>query len=210
MIPIKYSPLRPRWSLQAALKRAAPLLLALLVACAPMSPRPDAVGPSTSQDAREAALAGQPDWAFSGRLAISQGSDGGNARIAWRQNGQDFDIRLSAPITRQGWRLRSQGGVATLEGLEGGVRRGTDAEAMLLEATGWRIPVAAMAAWVRGARAAGPSQLSFDARGLPEILQQGGWTVEYRGWVEQSPALPAKVFVRRDEASIRLVVEDWE
>ncbi len=210
MISIKYSLLRPRWTRLAALSGTALLLLALLAACAPMSPRPAIVGLSLSQDAREAALARQLVWAFSGRLAISQGSDGGNARIEWRQNGQDFDIRLSAPITRQGWRLRSQAGVVTLEGLEGGARRGTDPEAMLLEATGWRIPVSAMAAWVRGARAAGPSDMSFDARGLPEILQQAGWTVEYRGWIEQAPALPAKVFVRQGEASVRLLVEVWE
>jgi len=200
----------PRRSQAAALGRAALVLfISLLAACAPVSRRPAVVGDEGVQALREAELARLPVWTFTGRLAINQGSEGGNARIEWRQDGGDFDIRLSAPITRQSWRLRQVGGKITLEGLSGGIREGADAEAMLMEATGWRIPLAAMAAWVRGVRASGPADLGFDGFGLPSTIKQDGWAVEYRGWSRQQPPLPTKVFARQGDASVKLVVDHW-
>lgn len=197
---------RPAWFVRLLV--AAAVLLAA-AACTPVKPRVAVAGDEATQKAREAGLAAHPAWAFNGRLALSQGSNGGNARIQWRQDGSDFDIELSAPITRQSWHLRQRGGKVSLEGLPGGVREGSDAEALLLEATGWRIPLVAMAAWVRGARAPGPADLSFDLTGLPATISQGGWAVEYRGWSAASPPLPQKLFARNGAASVRLVVEAW-
>ena len=188
---------------------AAMLLVTLLPACAPVTPRPPTVGNEATQAAREAELARLSNWSFSGRLAVSQGGDGGNARVEWRQDGADFDIQLSAPVTRQSWRLRQTAGQVRLDGLQGGSREGTNAEAMLQEATGWRVPLIAMAAWIRGVRAPGPSDMSFDAYGLPATIRQQGWSVEYRGWQADAPALPQKVFARQGEATVRLVVERW-
>jgi outer membrane lipoprotein LolB len=186
------------------------LLLVLLSACAPVPPRPQLPGDDATQSARETILGARPSWSFTGRMALSQGGNGGSARIVWVQDGADFDIRLSAPITRQSWRLRQYQGKVSLEGLDGGLRQGVDAEALLLEASGWRIPVKAMAAWVRGMRAPGAAQLSFDPQGLPATLAQDGWAVEYRAWFPLTPALPAKVFARQGQASVRLIVETWD
>jgi len=208
MISLKFSCIAP------ATDRLAPAMLAallLLAGCAPTAPRPEAVADEAAQAAREAQLAGQPDWGFRGRVALSQGSNGGNAGIRWRQHGADYDIELSAPITRQSWRLQARGTQVTLAGLEGGTRQGADAEALLLEATGWRIPVAAMSAWARGARAPGTAVLASDPQGRPATLQQQGWTIEYRAWLPGGdPALPQKVFARQGDASVRLVVEAWD
>lgn len=181
----------------------------LTAACAPAPVRPRLQGDETLQAARESMLAAQPSWSFSGRLAISTAGNAGNARIEWRQDGANYDIRLSAPITGQGWRLRQTGGVVSLEGLEGGTRQGSDAEAMLEEATGWRIPLSAMASWVRGARSAGASDLDFDPSGLPATIRQAGWAVEYRGWTEATTPLPVRVFATQPDASVRLVIERW-
>lgn len=203
----------PRW--QAAVSRLARaglsvvVLCLLLAACAPTPVRPRVQGDETVQAARESALATQSAWSFTGRLAISTAGNAGNARIDWKQDGADFDIRLSAPITGQGWRLRQAGGVVSLDGLEGGLRQGTDAEAMLQEATGWRIPLSAMASWVRGARSTGAADLEFDPSGLPATLRQAGWAVEYRGWTDASTPLPVRVFATRPDASVRLVIERW-
>lgn len=161
------------------------------------------------QAARETELARRPNWSFDGRLAISQGGQGGNARIQWAQRGDDFDIRLSAPITGQSWRLRQQAGVANLEGMEGGARVGPDAEALLSQATGWDIPLAAMASWVRGVRSGAAGQLEFSSAGLPASLVQDGWTVEFRGWTTGPLPLPDRIFARRPDASVRLVIERW-
>jgi outer membrane lipoprotein LolB len=212
MISLKFPPVRSRPArFRGGLAAMAVAAAMLAAACAPVSTRPPLVADEGTQQAREALLARQPDWGFRGRVAISQGQNGGNAGIHWRQQGADFDIELAAPITAQRWRLHSRAGHVSLEGLEGGVRQGDDAEALLLEATGWRIPVAALAAWARGARApGGAAQLEVDALARPARLQQAGWTIDYRAWFEGTPPLPQKVFAKQGEASVRLVVDAWE
>ncbi len=184
-----------------------------LAACVPPPVRraPDA-GLLRAQTAREAALAAHPDWGLSGRIAISDGKDGGSGRIDWKQHGSDFDIRLSAPVTRQSWRLVRDGDRVRLEGLEGGTMEGTDAQALLYQALGWLVPVDALAAWVRGARASTDlAQLQFGADGLPSLMTEDDWSVEYRSWDAGSePPRPIKVFANQGKARVRLVVDRWD
>lgn len=201
---------RYRAGVPAVVLFSASLLLCLLAACTPAPVRPRVQGTESLQLARESMLAARSRWTFTGRVAVSSSGNAGNARIDWKQDGADYDIRLSAPITGQGWRLRRVGPEIRLEGLEGGTRTGTDAEALLQTATGWRIPVSAMAAWVRGTRATGATaDLEFDPAGLPATMMQSGWSVEYRGWTEAGLPLPTRVFASQPGASVRLVIERW-
>jgi outer membrane lipoprotein LolB len=183
-------------------------LVVSLAACSSPPMRPLVEG-GPAQATREAQLLLRPDWSFSGRVAVSNGGNAGNARIEWTQRGEDFDIRLTAPITGQSWKLHRAGGEVSLEGLEGGLRQGQDAEALLEQATGWRIPVAAMAAWVRGRRSGSEARLEFSPDGLPANLTEAGWSVEYRAWNREALPLPTKLFARKDHASVRLVVDRW-
>lgn len=187
--------------------------LVLLAACAPRVARvpagPDPAQLLAAQSAREAALAESPDWSLAGRVAVSVPGDGGSGRLDWQEKDGQVDIRLSAPVSRQGWLLQVRPGQARLEGLAGGTREGPDAEALLQEATGWTLPVASLSAWVRGARAPGPATIEFGPDGLPLRIEQAGWVVEYRAWDTGEPARPKRVFARRGEASVRLVVDRW-
>lgn len=163
------------------------------------------------QAERERALALQQDWGLSGRVAVSGGGDGGSGRIEWRQQGEAFSVSLSAPVSRQSWRLTAGAGQARLEGVEQGPLQGSDPEALLAEAAGWNMPLAQLRAWLRGARAEGEAQLEFDANGLPARLRQHGWQIEYRGWDQRSqPPLPLRVFAESGERRVRLVVDRWE
>ncbi len=180
-----------------------------LGACAPALQRPAAAADEQAQAQREAALAARPDWSLVGRVAVSQAGEGGSARIEWSQRGKDFDIKLAAPITRQSWTLSRHGGLARLDGLDGGPREGADAELLLREATGWQLPVDTLAAWVRGARADAGAALESDPQGRPALIRESGWTVEYRDWNPGDPPMPAKLFARKDPASVRLVIERW-
>ncbi len=184
-----------------------PAMLAL-AACSSSATRP-VPGSGMGQAEREARLALQPDWSFNGRVAVSDGGNAGNARIEWRQAGQDFDIRLIAPITGQSWQLRRTGAEVSLQGLDGGPRTGADAEALLHQATGWRLPVSDMAAWVRGSRATPGAELQAGPDGLPNTLSESGWSVEYRAWNQQELPLPTKLFARKGQASLRLVIDRW-
>jgi len=186
--------------------------VALLAACAPQPVRraPDPALLQAQAD-REAALAAKPDWSLSGRIAISRGRDGGSGRIDWIQHGHDFDIRLSAPVTRQSWRMVRESGHVRLEGLEGGTREGDDAQALLSQTLGWLVPVDALAAWARGARATPGARIAFGEDNLPALLTEQDWSVEYRAWdAAPAPPMPKKVFATQGDAKVRLSIDRWD
>jgi outer membrane lipoprotein LolB len=154
-------------------------------------------------------------WSLQGRVALSNGRDGGSGRIDWRQQDTHYDVSLSAPVTRQSWRLSGNGSVATLAGLEGGTRSGTDPAALLREATRWEIPVTALTAWVRGARADpashGQAVLAYGADGRLARIEQAGWVIDYGAWrAAQGTELPVRLEARRAEAKVRLIVDGWD
>jgi outer membrane lipoprotein LolB len=199
------------------------VLMLALAACSSVDTRsvtaPEAVAvvsaeAAAAEQARQEQLLSQPQWQFQGRAAISKGRDGGNGRLDWQQNGPQYRVELSAPVTRQSWVLTGDAGQARLEGLAGGPRLGADAALLLREATGWDIPVALLMDWVRGLPAQGqsPEQFSQDARGRPRALQQAGWTIHYLDWYEPQgtvSALPKRIEASSGDAKVRLIIDQW-
>ncbi|WCE02857.1 lipoprotein insertase outer membrane protein LolB [Pseudoxanthomonas sp. JBR18] len=210
--------------MKSSLKTAASLALAMLLAgCTTLGPRPTApaAGPAdpaaaaANQAARERWLQAHPDWALEGRVAIRRADKGGSGRIDWRQRGAQFDVSLSAPVTRQSWRLTGDGQGVLLEGLDGGPLRGADAGQLLLAATGWEIPVQALAYWIRGQAAPGPApgDLQYGADGLPALLEQSGWRIAYTAWQPAGadvPALPSRIEAERGDSRVRLIIDAWQ
>lgn len=202
-------------------------VLLLLAGCATPPPQaalppplsdPAAIQAAEQEMAQRAAwLLQHPKWSFEGRVAINNAGKGGNGRIDWQQDGQGYVVSLIAPVTRQSWRLigdtHSEAG--RLEGLEGGTLEGDDAEALLRQATGWEIPVHALAQWVRGlpAEEVMAASRSFSADGRLQQVEQGGWRIEYPLWFdarESQPPLPRRIEAQRDQATVRLIVDRWE
>ena len=191
----------------------------VLGGCAGRSVRAVAPGLSAAeaearQAARESVLAAHPRWSLQGRVAVSAHGRGGSGRIDWQQDGPRYTMSLSAPVTRQSWQLTGDENGARLEGLEGGPRTGPDAMELLRSTTGWEIPVDALGAWARGARATtrGPAQVDYGADGQLVALRQGGWTLHYADW-QLHPglevALPHRLEATRDDARVRLAVDLW-
>lgn len=198
----------------------------VLAACASAPPRPPAVQDpalraayEAAQQEREQALRADSEWSLRGRIAASNAGRGGSGRLDWQQQGQAFQVSISAPVTRQTWRLAGGDGAALLEGVEGGPRQGFDARLLLLEATGWDVPMQALPAWIRGLRepALGPARIEYGIDGLPLYMEQDGWRIQYHwpqagdaaGAAVAGPVLPRRVEASRGEARVRLVVDEW-
>jgi outer membrane lipoprotein LolB len=190
------------------------VLLAVLVSgCATTRPSAPAAPNDVTLAAlarRESDLAARSTWGLEGRIAVSNSRDAGSGRIEWRQSGAAFDIALTAPITRQGWRLTGEPGRAALDGLPGGPRTGADAESLLREATGWDIPVRSLPRWVRALRA-DPTRavVQFAPDGRLARLAESGWTIDYTWPADPAAELPSRIEARRDDARVRLVIDRW-
>jgi len=188
---------------------ALPLVLA---ACAPAVRMKGDAGLLDAQRAREQALAGADHWLLQGRLGVSDGHEGGSGSFSWSQDGDRYEFVLRAPVTGKSFRLSGGPDGALLEGLDGGPLRGPDAEALMRKALGWEVPLRDLRAWVLGLRAdGGPAELRFGANRLPSLLQQDGWSVDYRAWDEaRQPPLPTKVYAAKPPYKVRLSIESWQ
>ncbi|MEO8001753.1 MAG: lipoprotein insertase outer membrane protein LolB, partial [Arenimonas sp.] len=162
----------------------------------------------------ELALQKQNAWSFRGRIAISDGKQSGTVKMRWQQRGEQFDIEISLPITNQKYRLRSIHNKVRLEGFGLVMLEGDSAEAVLQEATGWRIPFRDMQQWLRGIRTNSATPIEFAPNGLPAQFSENGWLVDYRGWDAAVLPMPTKVFANSSDkgksASVRLQIEAWE
>lgn len=185
-------------------------LMVLLGACAAPALRPDSAS-LAAQESRERELATQPDWSLAGRLAVSNAEDGGSGSLDWQQRGPAFRFAVHAPVTGKTWVLSGDDRHALLEGLRAEPIHGRDAAQLLQRELGWQVPVAELRSWVRGVRAPGRAELLFRADGLPAELVQAGWTVEYRDYdLTEQPPLPRKIFARKGDYKVRLVVQRWQ
>lgn len=183
----------------------------------------DAIEADARQAAHEAVAA--PDagegchaigWRIAGRVALSNGREGGSGRIEWRQGDGRYTVTLVAPVTRQGWQLTGGPDGVRLDGLDGGPRESPDAAALLRETTGWDIPVDALGCWLSGVRADearfGAARTGFGRDLRLARLEQDGWRIDYADW-RPVPALrtdlPHRLDVRRDKARVRVVIDQW-
>jgi outer membrane lipoprotein LolB len=188
--------------------------LLTLAACVPQAVRVKGdASLLNAQLALEQALAHADHWSLQGRLGISNGKDGGSGSFSWRQDGERYEFTLRGPaISGMNFRLSGGPDGAVLEGLEHGPLQGPDAEALMRKALGWEVPLRDLRAWVLGVRAdSGPAELSFGENRLPSLLQQDGWTVDYRAWDEtRQPPLPTRVFAARPPYKVKLSIESWQ
>ncbi|WP_240096201.1 outer membrane lipoprotein LolB [Thermomonas flagellata] len=210
--------------MSAGLRVLAVALAAAGAGCAGLppsaAPAPDAA--RAAQEARAAALGlqghacGDPGWVMLGRAALSNGRDGGNARIEWTQGDGRLRLVLSAPIGGQGWVLEAGPDGARLRGIPEGEWQDRDPARLLRTVAGWDIPLAALGCWLRGVEADpavwGEARMTFGADGWPAQLEQGGWRLRYGDWRRDPFSrqwLPFRIEADRGADRVRLAVQQW-
>jgi len=190
-------------------------LVALLPGCAPRNVRPvaapDPIRAEQLQSQRESQLFERDEFDLAGRIAISDGKDGGSGRFDWQQRGRKYSLRFVAPVTARNWRLEVQPGQALLIESNGAIRIADSAEALLQRELRWHLPSDSLRYWVLGMRAPGAeSTLEFAADGRLSVLRQAGWEIRYVEFDQsQDPPLPRKLFARSGEHQVRISVRSW-
>lgn len=201
--------------LAAQARRAtAALLLAAVAGCGTLSGRPPVVpAPLAERETRLLALAG---FDARGRIAVRQGSRGGQGNLRWQQAGDDATIGITGPFgagaveilwNRDRVAIRSRDGETVREYL------GNDAaEAFVAEQIGVPVPVQALRYWLLGlVDPAAEARDERDTEGRLTLLDQHGWTLRYAEHrLVGDLWLPRRLDVTREDARLRLVIDDWQ
>lgn len=194
-----------------------PLLLVLavtLTACSNLHQREslDIGGDPQAWRAHKASVSSLDNWILHGKIGLRAAQESGSGTLFWLQQQDYYDIRLSGPLGRGATQIQGDRDGVTLEMAGQPTRQAADAEELLRQSIGWRLPVDNLLWWVRGLPAPDrPSQLQLDTDSRLARLQQDGWTVEYSRYQDVGERyLPQRLQISGYDLLITLVVTNWE
>lgn len=150
-------------------------------------------------------------WSVEGRLAISDGNDGGSGRLFWEHDSDASQLSFRGALGQGAWQLDVRPDAALLEIADGRVYRAATVAELVLTQVGWKVPVDALAWWIRGmAMPPGGEQRELDDQGRLKFLQQVGWSIEFGKYLQHAGTwLPSRLTARRDAYSVKLAVRAW-
>ena len=187
------------------------VFIALLSGCAiPPATSPEAAAAWT---ARQNRLARISTWQADGRIGVVSGQDGWHANFQWAQQNSGYRIDLIGPLGQGRVIVESNGTEARIQTQDGQSWTAPDADALLEQSLGVRLPVNGLRYWARGLPEPGSTPtLQTDAQGRLTRLEQNGWVIEYPAYAPTSILnldLPERIVARRQDLSVKLVIEQW-
>lgn len=192
-------------------------LLLLAVILAGCVHRPSQL-PMGNWNERQARLANFDDWQVTGKLGVRLPKDSGSANLRWQQIRQDYTLDLSGPLGSGRTIIQGRPGQVSMQQAGEPDVTAETPEALLLQRTGWQIPVTQLAYWVRALP--NPKQPithweKNDAKQLI-LLEQDGWQIHYsqyeliRSATGEEILLPKRVVANYDSARLTFVIREWQ
>ena len=178
------------------------LACSLLVACGcapqgPLAPR-DQIG-DFALEARFALRVSLPD----------KPPESSGGRLQWEHRNGNDRILISSPLGVGVAEIDVGPTHGRLRTADGQLRESADADALMAEVTGQRLPVRQLPGWLLG-RSGSTSVVTSDSAGRPARLYEAGWQIDYSYPDDTPGALPTLVSLRRDsEIDLRLRIEEW-
>ncbi len=154
------------------------------------------------------------DFALEARFALrvtlpGQPVQSSGGRLSWEHKNAGDRILLANPLGIGLAEIELTPTQASLRTADGRTRQSSDADALLEEVSGQRLPVRRLPGWLLGKAVTGVPQL--DAFGRPIRLLEAGWLVEYGYDDELAASLPSRLSLSRDgEIELRLRIEEWK
>lgn len=194
-------------------------LLALTVvigacATAPSAPPPTERGTALGRWLdRQQRLAALVHWALQGRVGIETGKDSGHASMSWEQNGENYAIRISAPMSQGTFELKGGAEGVTLRGPDNREVAAADPQALMQAQLGWSLPVAGLKYWIRGIPVPNRpvAAVRLDDAGRLSDLEQDGWRVSVQRYkTVGGEELPDKIFMENAPLKMRVVIGEWQ
>ncbi|CAM4469471.1 MAG: Outer-membrane lipoprotein LolB [Legionella sp.] len=202
------------------LKRFIVLPIFLLTACAPPRPvmipeLPGKIAKVAPNETRTEHATGKAEtvssWEIGGALAAKNKSKGWSAAMDWAQNGpSSYQLRLMGPLGAGAILITKKGSSITFQD---GPKRitSTNADELLLQQTGVRLPVNNLYYWVRGLPA--PGKVGSEQRDTANhlvMLRQSGYTVTFGNYtIVKGIALPGIVRLDGNGVMVKVVIKNW-
>ncbi|RUR13014.1 lipoprotein insertase outer membrane protein LolB [Legionella sp. km772] len=185
----------------------------LLTACAP-TPRPAEEAPLNKVvplEKRKAETATVSSWEINGAMAAKNKAKSWSASMNWVQHGPNsYQIRLIGPlgggtvlINKTGKTISFQDGAKKVSS--------TNADELLMQQTGIRLPVNNLYYWVRGLPAPGGVQAEkHDEYNHLTQLQQAGYVIDFTQYTSvKGIDLPSTIRLVGNGVMVKVIIKHW-
>jgi outer membrane lipoprotein LolB len=175
------------------------LALAWLTGCRTLPPTT-----AESWEQRCTRLAGLPEFAFSGRLAVSGSGAGFSASVNWQQRGVHSSATLRGPL---GF------GLLQVELDPSGLKvRDGSGQAVDAAALGMELPLTELRHWLLACQVPGGAVTEvLDAEQRLASLEQNGWRIEYLSYQPVAGVhMPVRIRVRGEGSQLQLAIHRWQ
>ena len=184
----------------------------VFTACTPVPTRPlESPAFAQAYQTRFGQISLLDQWTLDGRLAISNGKDGGSGNLLWQNNAGITRMSFRGALGKGAWQLQTEENGVRLELANGTVHHAASVAELVLKQVGWKVPVDALAWWIKGL--AYPDKWdsrSLDENGRLTKLRQFGWDVDFSNYGQSDGYwLPRKLTARRGEYSVKMAVRSW-
>lgn len=185
-------------------------LLFLLSACQPGARFLDQDFSHIDWQQRENALSVLDTWQLEGRVALQSDEGSWSAGLQWKQRSNGYEIYLRGPLGGTVLAIYHNAGQILLVN-DGREFSADNAEQLIYQQTGWRIPVEGLRYWVMAMRHPQyPASEKFRYK-LLSRLEQSGWQIEYLEYQNISGyPLPRKMEMHHHHLKVRLVLQKWQ
>ena len=181
--------------------------------------KPVTTAPSAAQtpwQQRQGVMNRMQSWSMGGRAALRFKADAWTFGLNWVQrNRQQYSLQIKHPITGTVIGILDHSpGKATLKS-RGKVSTGPDAERLLQQQLGVKMPVNGMPYWIRGVMAPQypVGKVTFLTNGRPKQIIQAGWVIEYASYNGNGlNALPTRLNISRnqEQVNVRILAKQWQ
>ena len=128
--------------------------------------------------------------------------------LAWRHASAGDDVLISSPLGQGVARIVREHGEVTLTTAQREQYRAPDAESLTQKVLGFRLPLGGLADWVRARPSPdAPFRLEKSENGLPRVIEQRGWRIEYLEYENERPRLLRLAY---PGIEMRLAISQWK
>lgn len=190
-----------------------------LTACTPPQTPDTALTPKTASQAPKTLktrTANQvSSWTIIGAIAAKNKTEAWTASINWKQNGpNNYQIRLFGPLGGGSMLIEKKNGVVTYQDAQKR-KKSSNADALMHQETGIRIPIQNLYYWIRGLPAPGTVQSSqyakFDTTKHLSYLKQDGYIIKYLNYTNNGDlSLPTKINIYGTKGNLKIIIKRWK
>ena len=130
------------------------------------------------QHPKSAQVESENQFNLQGKIGVRTPQQSGSAFFTWAQQQQNFDIELTGILGMGKTQIQGNNGKVTLNSAKTGLITASSPEELLERATGWQAPITHIISWVQARPATTQAQVSQDATGRINHIEEDGWNVD--------------------------------